>query len=132
MTKLTNYHDGKLGVIEQGASWLPSWLRYMDSAFHAFQRREERLQKLSLLPSEFAKRQVRATPYPAEDVGWIICESGDDMCLFSSDFPHEVNNETCKKELQEMRENEEMSDEDKAAILHGNAERFYNLTPISS
>ena len=24
------------GVIEQGASWVPSWMRYMDSAFHAF------------------------------------------------------------------------------------------------
>ena len=49
----------------------------------ALRKREERLQKLSLLPSEFAKRQVRATPYPTEDVGWIIRESGDDMCLFS-------------------------------------------------
>jgi predicted TIM-barrel fold metal-dependent hydrolase len=85
---LHRFPNLKFGVIEQGASWLPSWLRYMDSAFDAFRKREERLQKLPLKPSEFAKRQVRVTPYPAEDVGWIIRESGDDMCLFSSDFPH--------------------------------------------
>jgi predicted TIM-barrel fold metal-dependent hydrolase len=78
----------RIGVIEQGASWLPSWMRFMDSAYAAFSKREERLQKLSMLPSEFVKRQVRVTPYPAEDVGWIIEQSGDEICLFSSDYPH--------------------------------------------
>ena len=74
--------------IEQGASWLPSWMRYMDSAFEAFRTREERLQTLSLRPSDYVKRQVRVTPYPAEDAGWIIENSGDEICLFSSDYPH--------------------------------------------
>jgi predicted TIM-barrel fold metal-dependent hydrolase len=49
---------------------------------------EERLQKLSMKPSDFVKRQVRVTPYPHEDTGWIIRNTSDDMCLFSSDFPH--------------------------------------------
>jgi predicted TIM-barrel fold metal-dependent hydrolase len=31
---------------------------------------------------------VRVTPYPAEDVGWIIEQSGEEICLFSSDYPH--------------------------------------------
>jgi predicted TIM-barrel fold metal-dependent hydrolase len=78
----------RFGVIEQGASWVPSWMRFMDSAFHAFRKREERLQALSMLPSEYARRQVRVTPYPAEDVGWAIQQSGDEMLLFSSDYPH--------------------------------------------
>lgn len=78
----------KWGVIEQGASWVPSWMHFMDSAFEAFRRREERLQKLSLRPSEYVRRQVRATPYPAEDVGWIVREAGAEVCLFSSDYPH--------------------------------------------
>jgi uncharacterized protein len=34
------------------------------------------------------RRQVRATPYPTEDVGWIIEQSGPEVCLFSSDYPH--------------------------------------------
>ena len=78
----------KWGAIELGASWLPGWLRAMDSAAMAFRRNETRLQQLSAPPSEIARRQLRVTPYPHEDAGWIIRESGDEMCLFSSDFPH--------------------------------------------
>ena len=85
---LERFPDLKWGVIEQGAVWLPSWMRQMESAFDAFERHEERLQNLSMRPSDYVHRQVRATPYPTEDVGWIIEQAGDDVCLFSSDFPH--------------------------------------------
>lgn len=78
----------KFGVIEQGASWLPSWMHYLDSAYDAFLRHEQRLQKLSLRPSEYVQRQIRATPYPTENVGWIASQAGDSVCLFSSDYPH--------------------------------------------
>ena len=60
----------------------------MESAFDAFARHEERLQALELRPSEYVRRQVRATPYPTEDVGWIIEQAGPEVCLFSSDYPH--------------------------------------------
>jgi predicted TIM-barrel fold metal-dependent hydrolase len=85
---LERFPDLRIGVIEQGAIWLPSWMRQMESAFDAFQRHEERLQSLSLRPSEYVRRQIRATPYPTEDVGWIIEQSGPEVCLFSSDYPH--------------------------------------------
>src|SRR5215472_955604 len=78
----------RFGVIEQGASWLPGWMRSLDTAHSAFFKNEERLQKLSLKPSEFVRRQVRDTPYPAEDTGWIIANSGAEICMFSSDYPH--------------------------------------------
>jgi predicted TIM-barrel fold metal-dependent hydrolase len=78
----------KFGAIELGASWVPGWMRNMDSAALAFVKNEDRLQKLSMKPSEFVKRQVRVTPYPHEDAGWIIRNSGEEVCLFSSDFPH--------------------------------------------
>ncbi|MHB8381648.1 MAG: amidohydrolase family protein [Candidatus Binataceae bacterium] len=85
---LDRYPRLKFGVIEQGASWLPGWMRAMDSAHTAFIKNEDRLKKMSLRPSEFVRRQVRVTPYPAEETGWIIGNSGDDICMFSSDFPH--------------------------------------------
>lgn len=85
---LDRFPELRIGVIEQGASWVPSWMRFMDSAFDAFRKGEERLQRLSMRPSEFVQRQVRATPYPAEDVGWIIENAGESVCLFSSDYPH--------------------------------------------
>ncbi len=78
----------KWGAIELGAAWLPGWLRSMDSAAHAFIRNEERLQNLSAKPSEIARRQLRLTPYPHEDAGWIIRNAGEEMCLFSTDYPH--------------------------------------------
>ena len=78
----------RFGVIEQGASWVPSWMRSMDSAADAFRKNEERLQRLPLKPSEYVQRQIRATPYPHEDVGWIVKNAGASVCLFSSDYPH--------------------------------------------
>jgi uncharacterized protein len=78
----------RIGVIEQGAIWVPSWLRQMESAFEAFHRHEERLQGLSLRPTDYVHRQVRFTPYPTEDVGWIVAQGGPDLVMFSSDYPH--------------------------------------------
>jgi predicted TIM-barrel fold metal-dependent hydrolase len=77
-----------VGVIEQGASWVPGWMRSMDSAADAFRKNEDRLQALALLPSEYVRRQVRVTPYPHEDAGWIVEQAGEEVCLFSSDYPH--------------------------------------------
>jgi predicted TIM-barrel fold metal-dependent hydrolase len=78
----------RIGVIEQGAAWVPGWMRSMDSAAGAFRKNEERLQQLDLEPSEYVRRQIRVTPYPHEDAGWCIEQGGDDVFLFSSDFPH--------------------------------------------
>jgi predicted TIM-barrel fold metal-dependent hydrolase len=85
---LDRFPSLKVGVIEEGASWLPGLMRTLDSAADAFRKNEERLQRLELRPSEYIHRQVRVTPYPHEDTGWIVEQSGDDICMFSSDYPH--------------------------------------------
>jgi uncharacterized protein len=85
---LDRFEKLRFGAIELGASWVPGWMRNMDSAAQAFIKNEERLQKLSMKPSEFVKRQVRVTPYPHEDAGWVIANAGEEVCLFSSDYPH--------------------------------------------
>ena len=85
---LERFPELRIGVIEQGAIWLPSWIKQMESAVEAFGRHEERLQKLSLSPREYVERQVRVTPYPTEDVGWITEQVGPEICLFSTDYPH--------------------------------------------
>ncbi len=77
-----------IGVIEQGAVWVPGWVRQLDAAHEAFAKHEERLQRLRLRPSEYVRRQIRVTPYPTEPVGWIIEHTGPEVCLFSSDYPH--------------------------------------------
>jgi hypothetical protein len=63
-------------------------MRFMDAGVAAFTKGEDRLKKLSAKPSEIIRRQFRVTPYPHEDAGWIIENTGPEVCLFSSDFPH--------------------------------------------
>ncbi len=82
------FPDLRVGVIEQGAVWVPSWMRQMEAAFDAFSRHEERLRALSMRPTDYVRRQMRFTPYPTEDVGWIIGQAGPEVCMFSSDYPH--------------------------------------------
>jgi predicted TIM-barrel fold metal-dependent hydrolase len=85
---LMRYPSLRIGVIELGATWVPGWMRSLDSAHEAFRKNESRLQEMDLKPSEYVQRQVRVTPYPHEDTGWTIANAGDDVCMFSSDFPH--------------------------------------------
>src|SRR5207247_1847709 len=56
----------RIGVIEQGAVWVPSWMRQLDTTVDAFSKNEERLRRLQLRPSEYVRRQIRVTPYPHE------------------------------------------------------------------
>lgn len=80
--------DLRCGVIELGASWVPGMLRNLDFAAQHLGRKEPMIRSLALRPSEYIHRQVRFTPFPFEDVGWLIEDSGDDLFLFSSDYPH--------------------------------------------
>jgi predicted TIM-barrel fold metal-dependent hydrolase len=61
------------------------------------------------------------------DLAYAIKVGGERAFMFSSDFPHEVNTDTVRKEIRELREREEISEEAKEAILYGNAARFYGL-----
>jgi predicted TIM-barrel fold metal-dependent hydrolase len=76
------------GVIELGAGWLPSMLVKLDMATRNFRRSEPQLTAMELTPREYIHRQVWFTPFPGEPVAEIIEQSGDDLLLFSSDYPH--------------------------------------------
>lgn len=82
-------HPGlRCGAIELGASWVPGMIRNLDHAYRAFARTEPLLQELPEPPSFYVHRQLRFTPFAFEDVGWLIEQCGDDLFLFSSDYPH--------------------------------------------
>ena len=61
------------------------------------------------------------------DLAYAIKVAGEQAFMFSSDFPHEVNVQTVRKEIGELREREEISEAAKQAVLRGNAARFYKL-----
>lgn len=76
------------GVIELGAGWVPEFLRTLDTSQKIFKRSDPQVGALSLRASEYIRRQVRFTPFPGEDVGRMIRDSGPELYLFSSDYPH--------------------------------------------
>ncbi|SRR5579884_504513 len=77
----------RCGVIELGALWVVPWIKRLDIAQQIFARSEPYL-KLPLKASDYVRRQIKFTPHPTEPVGWIIQQAGDELFLFSSDYPH--------------------------------------------
>lgn len=77
----------RCGCIEEGALWVVPWLKRLDAAQDSFKRTEPGL-ALPMRGSEYARRQIRFTPVPSEPVGWMIEQAGEELFLFSSDYPH--------------------------------------------
>ena len=75
------------GCIEQGALWVPAWLKRLDIAQQTFAKTEPAL-RLPLKASDYVRRQLKFTPFPTEPVGWLIEQAGEELFLFSSDYPH--------------------------------------------
>ena len=75
------------GCIEQGALWVVPWLERLDIAQQTFRKTEPAL-ALPLKASDYIRRQVRFTPFPTEPVGWMVEQAGEELFLFSSDYPH--------------------------------------------
>jgi hypothetical protein len=59
-------------------------------------------------------------PYMAKRIGI-------EPFAYSSDYPHEVDFAAAQHEIEETREKPGLSTDEKAAVLGGNAKRFYNL-----
>ena len=74
--------------IEQGAEWVPTMLRAIDHAQNLFRKTEPDLQALPMRASDYIRRQVKFTPFPKEDVRWVIEDVGPELLMFSTDYPH--------------------------------------------
>jgi len=81
-------HPGlRFGVVELGASWVPSFLRSVDVAANAFRRLQD-LSHLQAPPSEYVRRHFCFSPFAGEDVGFLLESGGPELFMFSSDYPH--------------------------------------------
>jgi predicted TIM-barrel fold metal-dependent hydrolase len=76
------------GVIELGALWVVPWLKRLDIVQSTFHRTEPLLKALPRTASDYVHTNLAITPFPTEPVGWLIDQCGDDLFLFSSDYPH--------------------------------------------
>lgn len=82
------FPDLRGGVIEEGAAWVVSWMHQLDFAGRAFRRTEQPLQDLAMKPSDYVRKHLRFTPFPGEPVGWMIEQAGEELFMFSTDYPH--------------------------------------------
>ena len=127
----------RIGFLEGGVGWLPMALERFDRSHETHTQIDPR-EEILLLPqdqkiSDYARGLIK------DGRLFVGCEGneatllssvqalGSDAFMYSSDFPHEVNNEYCKEEIHEFLTFEDFSDADREVILHKNAERFYGL-----
>jgi predicted TIM-barrel fold metal-dependent hydrolase len=78
----------KIGLIELGANWLPACLENMDLGVSELGKFDTGLKNLSMKPSEYMQRQVRATPLHVENTGRVLRGVGKEMLMFNTDYPH--------------------------------------------
>ncbi len=133
---LGRFPNARFGFMEGGVAWLLLALERFERAHETHIQYNPR-GELSPKADESVHAYIRK--HVQEGRLYVGCEGDEPMLpqavsqvgaeafIFSSDFPHEVNNAMCKQEIGEIRESAELTDADKAAILHGNAERFYSL-----
>jgi len=129
----------RMGFMEAGVSWLQTCIERFDRGWETHIQYDPRREYIRLEPGEnvsaYIRRHIEAGRI------FVGCEGteptlhqaieavGNKPFIFSSDFPHEVNNDYCKHEIEEIVENKRLTDDDKHAVLHRNAKRLYALRP---
>ena len=106
------------GCIEQGAGWVVSWMRQLDYGVRAFRRTEEPLRRLELTPSDYVRRHLKFTPFPGEPVDWMIQQTGPELFMFSTDFPHPEGGKDPLQKFDEALAGS--SDGDRTKFFYGN------------
>ena len=117
-------------AIELGALWVPSMITRLELATNNFRKTEPQLNSMELKPAEYLRRQCWFTPFPGEPVGQLIELAGDDLFMFSSDYPHP---EGTKDPLGRFRATmTDVSDASQERFYSGNFADFLRLpVPVS-
>ena len=123
----------RMGFLEGGAGWCTFWMDRMDRS-HAYFADLNLLGKyqgpgMEQRPSDYVKRDSIFIGCEGNEEGlaYQVQRAGQQHFLFASDFPHEIGPDDILHEIEEVRECPGLGDQDKAAILAGNAKRFYRL-----
>jgi uncharacterized protein len=129
----------RVAFLEGGATWVPCFMDRMDRLYdtHLQYDLEGNLllgPKPGEKASEHFKRHVREgrifVGFDCDDagLGYAMQTAGREAFLFASDFPHESTSaDYCRREIDELLAREDISQENKEAILGLNAQRFYRV-----
>jgi len=134
---LDRYPNARFGFMEGGVAWVLMADERFERAHKThiqYNPRHELAPAWDANVSNYIRKHVREgrlffgcegdEPMMAE----AIRQLGGGAFIYSSDFPHEVNNDTCRHEIAEFLENGAIAEADKAAVMHANAERFYGFS----
>lgn len=115
----------KVVLVEPGLGWLPWYLGILDGRMH----QHYEFPGVELLPSEYFKRQVRAT-FMYEPEGLALCyqKFGPGSLLWSTDFPHPA---TCwphsQKQVKSQFAEAGIPEADRRKIVCNNAAQAFNV-----
>jgi uncharacterized protein len=121
---LDRYKNLRFAFLEGGISWVPAHLERMDDHFE--NPRYNARDLISHPPSEYLKsgRIFFGCEGNESFLGRVVEEVGEDLFIYSSDYPHADRTEGTARYLQERAD---ISDAVRAKLLAENARRFYNL-----
>jgi predicted TIM-barrel fold metal-dependent hydrolase len=123
---LDRFPQVQVAIIESGASWLAGLSERLDECYHGHYAFVQ--PKLSVPPSEIIKRQINVSfQY---DRGCIMSRSvtGTKGLMWGSDYPHhEGTFPNSRKVLAELFDGIDISEQEKADIVGGNAARLFRL-----
>lgn len=111
----------RFGITELGATWLPSFLHFIDTGQRSFRNIQD-LSHLTMRPSDYLRRQVVVSPFAGEDVGWVMEQAGVEMVAFSSDYPHHEGTDDPIRRFEASMTG--LDDDARAAFYDGNARRL--------
>lgn len=72
----------------------------------------------AITTAEYVHQHLRFTPFPGEPVSWMIEQAGEDLFMFSTDFPHPEGGRDPLAKFEEALEG--VSDDAKARFYYGN------------
>jgi predicted TIM-barrel fold metal-dependent hydrolase len=116
----------RLAVLEAGSNWITAWLDRLDHKSEIMKP----FSGLSLLPSEYFKRQCVISAEPDESLTAPIVEHlGADYVVWASDYPHLDASFNVVGQLRERLARLPAASQRK--VLGANALRFYGLAAPS-
>ncbi|MGD0882311.1 MAG: amidohydrolase family protein [Acidimicrobiales bacterium] len=90
---LERYPELRIGVMELSATWVPLHLQLMDGGYRHSARFNGESPALSLMPSDYLRRQVRVAAFSYEQPHRLIRGAGD-IFMACSDYPHTEGTQT--------------------------------------
>ena len=122
-----DFPNVRFAFLEAGAAWLPFVLERLEGSDKGFVPIDPEGDLVRLRTGESIRDRLLAhlrggrifvgVEGGEAELAHCVQTIGPEPFVFSSDFPHEVNLEICRHEIEEICENEALSAADKDAIL---------------